>query len=186
MNLLTFDKTILFDQENEDYKDILKYDKHFCKTCRWKINYQKILESLENFTFGYINISRFIPYRHQYKEEVLKLLGNNHYETSSSEDEEDDIDHDKIIINAFVICELKTYKNGNGFSLNIDILCGRLDHKGLGSDLLRLVLQYCIDNEIKYCELEAPYPELVSYYESFGFTFVKRILDSYYMERKNY
>lgn len=184
MNELIFDETIFFDQDDENYMQIIENDKNFCKTCREKIDHNRVIQDLEKFTFGYINISKLILYRHLHEEEILKELGDNHYDTSSSEDE-DGLDHNKIIIKSFVICTLKT-KYTNKFSLEINILCGRLDNQGLGSNLLRLVLQYCIDNEIMYSELEATAYDLVSYYESFGFVFIKRNLDSYYMERKNY
>lgn len=186
MNSLTFDEIIKFSQEDEKYIEIIKNNNKCFETYRGKINHQRVISDLKEFSFGYISISKFIPYRRLHREEFKKSLCGRQEESSSSEDENADIDYDKIIVNGFILCTINYNENIDEFTLNIDILCGREDHKGLGAELLNLALDYCIEEEIKFCTLEAPYYDLIKYYEKFRFRVVRRELDDYHMIRKNY
>lgn len=186
MNSLTFDEIVGFSRENENYTKIIKNNNKCFETYRGKINHQRVILDLAKFSFGYISISKFIPYRRLHREEFKKSLCGRPEESSSSEDENGDIDYDKIIVNGFILCTINYNEDTDEYTLNIDILCGREDHKGLGSELLNLALDYCIEDEIMFCTLEATCYELVEYYERFGFTVVRRELDDYHMIRRNY
>lgn len=186
MNSLIFDEIVGFSLEDENYTELIINNTKCYETYRGKINHQRVILDLEKFSFGYISISKFIPYRRLHREEYISSLYGRQDESSSSEDENADIDYDKIIVNGFILCTINYNEDTDEFTLNIDILCGREDHKGLGAELLKKALDYCIEEEIKFCELEAPYYELIEYYQRFGFVFVRRELDDYHMIRKNY
>ncbi len=132
---------------------------------------------MEDFTFGYIKISRKKFFRHTNREEFLKFVGDN-YESSSSEDEES-IYYDKIVINGFILAT----ENDNGDILEINIVCSNIEHKGLGETLVNLVLNDCEEEGFDKCVLETPYDYLIAYYGKFGFEYVgDKENGNYYME----
>ena len=104
MDKLIYDRIVVFNCKNK-YSEILSNDKNFMSKCRTKINNQIVKESLKNFTFGLIHISKVIPYRHLHKEEFMEHMKGYIYETSSDEDEnkDEEIDYEKIKINGFLL-----------------------------------------------------------------------------------
>jgi len=170
MNELIFDKSVEFDVNDENYIDIITKDKNFICTCRGKMNSVYLSNVLKTFTFGIINISR-IESRKEERKQILKEL----YESSSSS-EDHIIYHDKIRINGFILV------TENDDILEIDAVCSRVDSNKLGEKLIAQILSYCENNGIRICKLETDYEDLVFHYQKFGFNFIRKIDNTFYME----
>lgn len=168
MNNLIFKKILNFSKlENTDYINIIKNNTDYINTCRGKINSAIVFNALNNFTIGFIYISKKIPYRHQNRDNFLKLMEGYHYDLSSDEDDYSEINYSKISIDGFILGTLEEYDEFD--ILYIDVICCSEKNKGLSSNLLKTIFKYCEDEIIKYCTLSTPFPELVEYYKKHGF-----------------
>lgn len=159
-----------FIKKDQQYINIIKNNNDILSRCGETLLHSYVLESLKNFTFGYINISKKIS---------QSKLNSSHYKYLSSSSEEDEINYKKIKINGYIICSVDKDN-----ILNINALFRANTHKGLGKILVGMIIEYCKECNINYCRLIAMTDWLADYYVTLGFIQTHRVLDEHYMELK--
>jgi hypothetical protein len=117
---------------------------------------------LKYYTNGYVYIEKKIDHFNLLEiEEQRQLMGDV---VESSEDEQDE-----YIIYGFLLFTEIDDENFFTISVNLDFLCCCKSKKGLGSQMVNMLIEHCNEYAIPLIKTQPVDHTLIPYYEKFGF-----------------